>query len=403
MAEMRYCSIVDCPLCGILPLKMDLDLERESRDKVPAELEQLSTVLLLDLEEHAYASNTVKLLKCPSCGTYYYFNHYVDEGAHFMDPTSNDLMVRRYPPLTVMRFLEGIVNRTLGTFPQPLGKLRDAFLEGRYPYPNEVSEKERGEKLETVVRELDEIKGRYSTLMEEFIGIVKTRSPEWYLKKYMVESLVIHFVNEEEWGNISELLLKHRDPVVRVEALKFLVGYSTGDAPVIDIIHIPYDIREKLAKILKRKRQLNEIAQVASELALSDHGYTYRYDMGFGESRYYKWPIQYDGLYSIIVLAKYVDFSELIPQLISLLSEENEYLNYKVCWTLRSISERNKAGAKLILKLIKSKKVDSKVLQSKEVQELIEACRKQEKTSKKKKPKKKSVNKNKKRKRKSKS
>jgi hypothetical protein len=167
-----------------------------------------------------------------------------------------------------------------------------------------------------------------------------------------------------------------------------LVGFSTGDAPVIDILHTPYDIREKLEKIVKRrKRQLDELIQVASELALSDHGYTYRYDSGFGESKYYKWPIQYDGLYNIRVLAKYGDFTKIIPSLIDLLSEENERLNLEVCWTLRNISEKNKANAKLILDYINSK-VDSKILQDKEVQGLIQECRKQKRTVNKKNPRK---------------
>jgi hypothetical protein len=209
----EYCSIIDCPICRKIPLKMDLDLRHVGQNKITAELNQLSTIILYNLEpEHWHSSNTVKLLKCPRCGTYYYFNHYVDEGEHFMDPTSNDLLIRRYPPLTVIRFLEGIINEIPGTFPQPLGKLRDAFLEGTYPYPNEISENERKAKLETVTKELNEIKGRYSTVIEEFISIVKNQSPAWHLKKYIVDSLILHFVNEEDWSSISELLLKHRAP-----------------------------------------------------------------------------------------------------------------------------------------------------------------------------------------------
>ncbi|MEM2984024.1 MAG: hypothetical protein QXL24_02285 [Candidatus Jordarchaeaceae archaeon] len=377
-----YCSTIDCPLCGKLPQKMDLDLKHVGQDKVPAELKQLSTVLSFNLEpEHPYSSNTVKLFKCPNCGTYYYFNHYVDEGEHFMDPTSNDILIHRYPPLTVIRFLEGIINETPGTFPQPIGKLRDAFLESGYPYPNVVGEKERGEKLGTVVRELEEIRGRYNIVIEDFISTVKNRSPEWHLKKYMVESLVMHFANEEDWSSISELLLKHGDPVIRVEALEFLVSYSTGDAAVVDLIHVPYDIREKLEKMVKRrKKHLDELVQVASELALSDHGYTYKYDSGFGESKYYKSPIQEKGLYNIAVLSKYRDLSHLVPQLINLLSE-NQHLNYHVCWALRDISEGSEENSKLILELIN--KVDSKILKDKEVQRLIEICKEQIKKRKK--------------------
>ena len=99
MADSRYCSIVDCALCRKLPLKLDLDLDLV--EEIPKELKKLSTVLSFDLEpEHEYSSNTVELLKCPKYGTYYYFNHFVDEGEHFMDPTSNDVSIRRYPPLT---------------------------------------------------------------------------------------------------------------------------------------------------------------------------------------------------------------------------------------------------------------------------------------------------------------
>jgi len=50
-----------------------------------------------------------------------------------------------------------------------------------------------------------------------------------------------------------------------------------------------------LAKILKRKRRLNEIVQVASELALSDHGYTYMNMIEVLENQNYKRLIQYEG------------------------------------------------------------------------------------------------------------
>ncbi|MBS7270075.1 MAG: hypothetical protein KIH10_14720 [Candidatus Freyarchaeota archaeon] len=384
----EYGSIIDCPICRNLPQKKELDLEHVGQGKVPAELNQLSVVLLFNLEpEHQYSSNTVKLLKCPKCGTYYYFNHYVDEGEHFMDPTSNDILIRRYPPLTVIHFLEGIINEIPGTFPQPIGKLKVAFMEGRYPYPNEPSEKGRGESLETVTKELGEIKGRYNTIIEEFTDVVKEESPEWHLKKYMVESLAMHFAKEDDWSSISELLLKHKDPVIRVEALSFLVDYSLGNAGVIDLIHVPYDIREKLEKIVKRrKKHLDEIVQVASELALSKHGYTYEYDPGFGESKYYKASIQAVGLQNIAVLARYRDLSHLVPQLINLLSED-ENLNYHVCWTLEPISKESRENAKLILELIN--KVDRKIRQDKEVQRLIKECEEQIKKRKKGKEKKK--------------
>ena len=374
MADSRYCSIVDCALCRKLPLKLDLDLDLV--EEIPKELKKLSTVLSFDLEpEHEYSSNTVELLKCPKCGTYYYFNHFVDEGEHFMDPTSNDVSIRRYPPLAVIRFLEGIINKIPGTFPQPLGKLRDAFLEDTYPYPNEISEKERREKLKIVIAELNEIKGRYRTVIEEFINIIRNHPPEWHLKKYIVDSLLMHFINEDDWSSISNLMLKHRDPIIRVEALKFLAGFCSGDAAVTDILHIPNDILEKLEKILTKKSQLDEIIQVASKLALSDHGHTYHYDGLFG--KYYPHKVQYDALYCIRVLAEYAGVSKLIPQLVDLLSEEDESLNFEVCWTLKRISEQNKEDAKLILGAIKSK-ADSRIMRSQEVQELIKECSERE-------------------------
>ena len=362
---------------------MDLDLEYVSRDKIPAELEQLSTVFSYNLEpEHAQFSNTVKLLKCTKCGTYYYFNHYVDEEERFMDPTSNDMTVRRYTPLMVIRFLEGIT-KSNEIFPLPLGKIKKIFYYDVRP-PNEIRGDEWRGKMGVVVRELDEIKGRYNTLIENFINVVKTQSPEWHLKKYIVDSLVMHFVNEEDWNSISELLLKHKDPIIRCETLNFLVDFSSDDAPILDIIHIPYDIREKLEKILNRKRQLNEVIQVANELALSDHGYTYKYDYNF---KCYKHPIQYSGLHHIRLLGRYGDHSQLISKLVSLLSKENKSLNYNVCWTLSSLCTEKATYAEQILDCIK--KVDEKILRDKEVQELIQKCKKQEKTTKEKKPKKK--------------
>jgi hypothetical protein len=373
-----YCSIIDCPTCEKLPSKMYYDLDRVGRDKIPAELNQLSTVISLDLEtEHAYSSNTVKLLKCPRCGTYYYFSHYVDEGEHFMDPTSNDLAVRRYPPLTVIVFLEGIINKTPGTVPQPPGKLRKAFLEGTYPQPNEPIEEGRETIVELAGLELNELKTRYETIIGDFIEIVESRSPEWQIKKYIVDSLVLHFINNGDWNGISKLL-KHGDPVIRLETLKNIVRYSTEDAAVIDIIHVPYDIRKKYAKILKKKGQMDEIVQVTVELALSDHGYTQEYDDLCGYPEYYRKPVQDVALYCIVVLAKFADLSKYIPQLVDLLSE-NKHLNYMVSWALGSIAEQNKENAKLILKLIKNKKsqIGDIISQDEEIQRLLKLCRKE--------------------------
>ena len=389
-----YCSIIDCPTCEKLPSKMWFDLDRVGKDKIPAELDQLSTVISLDLEtEHAYSSHTVKLLKCPRCGTYYYFSHYVDEGEHFMDPKSNDLTVRRYPPLTVIVFLEGIIKETPGTVPQPLGKLRKAFLEGTYPHPNEPVEEGRETIVELAGRELNELKTRYEAIIGEFIEIIEKRSPEWHIKKYIVDSLVLHFINNEDWNSISKLL-KHGDPVIRLETLKNIVRYSTEDpSAVIDIMHVPYvtlprmkinDIREKCAKILKKKGRMDEIIQVTVELALSDHGYTQEYDDLCGYSEYYRKPVQDVALYCIVVLAEFADFSKYIPQLVDLLSE-NEYLNYMVSWALGSIAEQNKENAKLILKLINNKKrqMGDIISQDKEIQRLIKKCREQQRAEKK--------------------
>ncbi len=66
---------------------------------------------------------------------------------------------------------------------------------------------------------------------------------------------------------------------------------------------------------------MGELIQVASELALSDHSYTSKYDREFGKSGYRKSQTQSDDLYNTSILAKHGDFS-LIPQPVGPLSKD---------------------------------------------------------------------------------
>ncbi|MDP3047363.1 MAG: hypothetical protein Q8O07_07790, partial [Chloroflexota bacterium] len=105
-----YVSIADCLTCAHIPQKLSEAILCGEPKLIPPEVNGLLTVLEMeDDSTPAYCTSITRLLKCPRCGTYYYYNHYDDDGQHFMDPTSDDITVRRYDPVTTLAFLDKIV------------------------------------------------------------------------------------------------------------------------------------------------------------------------------------------------------------------------------------------------------------------------------------------------------
>jgi hypothetical protein len=126
-----YISIADCPICARFPQKVSEDIRESAPKLIPAELNELVLVLEIDDDSTpAYCSSITRLLRCPRCGTHYYYNHYDDDGQHFMDPTSDDITVRRYDPVTALAFLDRIAAGAGDTLPNALGQMARAFSEG---------------------------------------------------------------------------------------------------------------------------------------------------------------------------------------------------------------------------------------------------------------------------------
>lgn len=104
----------------------------------PCEINELTT---------RYSTSTTRLLKCDLCGTYYYYNHYENEGEFFMDPPSNTLALRRYDPMTAKDFLERLLYGSENVLPNALGQLIKAFADGNSDLTTRVAQEGLSAKL----------------------------------------------------------------------------------------------------------------------------------------------------------------------------------------------------------------------------------------------------------------
>ena len=127
----KYSSIADCEICNRIPQKVDEDIELTGVSKlVPPEVDRLSVVVELDDENTPdYCYSITRLLKCAVCGTFYYWNRYDDDGQHFMDPTCDDITLRRYDPLSAIEFLERVLAQSTDALPSTFGQMKRAFAE----------------------------------------------------------------------------------------------------------------------------------------------------------------------------------------------------------------------------------------------------------------------------------
>ncbi len=367
----KYISILDCEICKNLPQKASEDLKHDTSESKFPKLDKLLPAIKIEEEtDSAYVSSTTIIYKCPLCGTYYYFNHFEDEGTHFMDPTYDEMTFRRYDFPTVKRFLEGIAGVKDGTVPHALGTLKKAFLDGSTPSPTQVQGADT--KIESATKELLELNHRYADSINDLISCLKKEIPNLNLKIYIIDSLCHHFMNEGNLDIIDNLLLKHENVFIRVRTANYLAGISTTDAPVSDLIHIPRKFLEASKAFISDKKYITELKEIFLSTALSSEEIIYEYDDGYN-SRRYKKPLQYDALYGLRVIVKYIDLSKDIPKIVGLFSTKDRALNDYASWLLRELLT-SKANAVAIREEIE--KFAPKIAEDKNIQELLKECNK---------------------------
>ncbi len=353
MIESLCISIADCDICKDLPQK--IHLEQDYRAEIPQEispqLARLTTVLVINEDtDSSYCSSVTRLLKCPQCGTYYYLNLYDDEGEHFMDPTYHDTTFRRYDPVTTMSLLESLVAMAPGdALPPTFGALKKAFSEGTTVPATEVANPELVQVAKSAAVELEELQKRLPSLIQEMIEVLMNRSLNWHVKMYITESLLIHFIQQDSFDQIMQVLLKNKDPVVRVEAADKLIGTATEDAPVTDLTHLPQMCFKASKKVLSKKKYLLEIAHILFDVALHSDEKTMDYDHGYERSKYHKLPLRYKALYTLALIAEHADIGFVLPEIFTLVSLQSVKISNRVFELLKTLVKRQKQYAPIIL------------------------------------------------------
>jgi hypothetical protein len=356
-------SIHKCKICTNLPQKLFIDWEQSQEGEIPPEVKELIVIVNLeDANAGRYESNTTQLMKCPLCGTFYFYNRYTDDGAHFMDPKSNEFTLRRYTPLNAIQFLSGIINRKQGTIPSTLGQLKVAFLDGSDLVRPQPVEEGLDEKIKICNKELESLQANCKQLLVELTSVLNTEPLGWQIKQYIIESINMDCFYRNDLESISKILLHNADPVVRVESAEFIIGTASDDLPVLDIVHIPNPIRLPAKQCLKNTEFMNEIIDVLVDGTKNKDTITLQFDNGYGKSKYTEVKLQYHAFYSLVVLASLYDISPIIPILLSNLDTSdaldtsnapnvpNSTLIMYICWVLRSFSETKKANAELVLR-----------------------------------------------------
>jgi len=374
-----YISIADCLTCAHIPQKVSQDMERGEFKLIPAEVNDLLTVLEMeDDSTPAYCTSITRLLKCLRCGTYYYYNHYDDDGQHFMDPTCDNITVRRYDPVTTLAFLDRLVAGAANPLPSPMGQMKRAFAEGAGAPSTSIGASKLGQTASAARVELKELRGRYDNLMDDLRGVIRRPELDWQVKMYAVESLCFHLLAAGDWGSLSRLLLANPDPVVRVESATLIIGMGTDDAPAIDLVHAPRGMRARMANEITQTAHIAELVAVLLELARLTDGVTMEYDHGYGSSKYYSRSIRSSAVYGLVVAAGQGSaVNAAVPALVGLLSADKR-TNAEVGWVLRAVA-KGEPGAQTVKDALDrlESPLKARILADAEVQRVTEACQKQ--------------------------
>jgi hypothetical protein len=396
-----YLSIVDCEICARIPQQFAHDIDDAYPHIIPPEAAALQRVVEMNDEStHSYCISTTLLLKCPACGTYYYHNHYDDDGEHFMDPTSDTISLRRYDAVTAREFMERIAADPAGAVPNAMGRLVKAFCDGADAPQTRITAAGLTETQQVMLQELAELSVRYIGLIADLEAAVQQRPLGWHIKEHVIFSLCNHYYSQADWDTPRRLLLHHPDPEVRLLTLKLVMGIGTDDAPVMDIVHACRAARAYLEAEVPKQRRLTELADLLLDLALTAKGDTLQYDHGYGKSSYGPRSLRSLALYYLVVAAgRRVDLIPAIPALVGLLTpvsrprlgpntteaekkaaHDRQWtergLNSSVCWVLRELAEKKRRAPRAImdaLEQVESKR-RTRILKDENVQKLVETC-----------------------------
>lgn len=371
-----YVSFADCEPCGRIPQKIEISLDRYGVPPDNPAVDRLTTAVSVhDANVHAYASNSNMLLKCPTCGTYYFYNRYTDEGEHFMDPTSNDIVVRRYDPLSALEFLERIVTGRTDALPVPTGQLSKAFLEDGDAPTTRIAEGELAAQNARARRELDELQARYPGLIRDLRAILRRRGGDWQIRTHAITGLCYHLAVEGDWPGLSRLL-HHRDPVSRLTAALLVTAIGLGDQATTDFFHTSRRVRAFLKTELAKRARMNEVVNVLLDLAVSAKGKTLEYNSGVSLSYYQPRSICGAALYGLAVAASHrANLLAAIPALLTVcLTHPAEISN--VCWVLKNLLEKRRTAPRLIRAAFNQfpPARQAQLRENKSVQELLAAC-----------------------------
>jgi hypothetical protein len=357
---------VDCALCSKLAQKIEARDEQQQR-LIPAEANQLVEVVAIDdPDTHRYETNHTWLLKCPRCGTHYYKNHHVDEGEHFMDSKCNDLVIRRYDPVTTLDFLERIVSS--GALPNPLGRLTKALWEGSGA-PNSTAPRE-SKSLEAAQNELEQVRSHLVAEMASFSDALRDRKLDSQVQTYLADALLFYFSSKRDWPSLHSHLLAHPDPFVRGRAAGQAMGIGTGDNSVLDSWHTPRAVHNFLSYELRKKERMDELVRLL--LGVIREGNT--------NSREPELKTRVAALYSLIVAVSHgADLGFALPELFDLLGLDPSTTR-NLCWLFGRAAEENLRAKNQILKLFEEipPPRKNKLLANEDVQRFIARCAKAE-------------------------
>jgi hypothetical protein len=371
-----FSSIADCALCTRIPEKATEDRKRNSGESIPPEAGRLQTVVELnDGETHAYASSTTRLLKCPECGTYYYWNHYEDEGEHFMDPTYDEVSMRRYGPLAAKDFLERISGGPVNALPVSPGQWCKAFSEGT-PLPDtKITEGEAGKEIRAARKELAALGSRYDEIIRFLAELLGRKPLPRPFLDHAVESLIAHELMRESWESVSRSLFRHADPAVRVRAAEYVIGIGTNDTAPADLLHTESRLRKTLETEIAKPERMAELVELFLQAALaggedprnSGEGGAYPGRLARG--------VRSLALYGLVVAAGHGGkLVHAIPALLGLLSGDRR-ADHDVVWVLRVMAESGGAAAKVLAEIAKVlKTIPPKAREGPEFKELVKMC-----------------------------